>query len=433
MTGRKMVTLIKNLKIFNPGHKIFEGSIVLKEGKIADIIKNKSQKWDDSHFEKVIDGKGLHCFPGFIDLHSHLREPGFEECETIESGSKSAAAGGFTTVCCMPNTNPVNDHPRVTHLIQEKIQNHAVIKVFPIGAISEGLEGKKLAHIGLCIEEGIVAISDDGRCVTSTAFMQKALAYSRQFEIPVVVHAEDPELVYDAGIHTGRRASLLGLKGSPALAEEVIVSRDIILAERSRAKLHIAHVSSWQALKHIERAKDRGVSVTCEVCPHHLVLTEKAADDFNTLAKVAPPLRTEKHQIALRKALKDGVIDAIATDHAPWAEKYKDLPFQEAACGIAGFETAFALSYSLVLKKVISLDQLISKLTVEPARIFGFKKPEIKKAQSADLTLVNLSQKYQIDSQQFLSKSRNTPFHGMKVQGKIKYTFCRGALVYGDI
>ncbi|MBI2608900.1 MAG: dihydroorotase [Deltaproteobacteria bacterium] len=436
-----MKTLIKNIHILNPHQKPFLGSLLIENDKIKKIFKGDSRRslysakagyWNGKDFDKVIEGKGLHCFPGFIDLHCHLREPGFEDCETIESGSRAAAAGGFTTICCMPNTNPVNDHPQVTRLLQQKIKNSSVIKVFPIGAISEGLEGKRLAQIGLCVDEGIIAISDDGKCISSTSFMAKALAYSRQFDIPVVVHAEDPSLVYEYGIHTGRRASLLGLKGSPALAEEVIVARDIVLAERLKARLHIAHVTSWQSVEYIKHAKERGVKVTAEVCPHHLLLTEKATEDFNTLAKVAPPLRSEKHRAALRHALKTDVIDCIATDHAPWSEKYKDLPFVEAACGIAGFETAFSLSYELVQEGVLSLPKLISKLTVEPAKIFGLPKPEIKENSAADLVLVNLEQKYKIDTKNFLSKSKNTPFEGKSVKGKVKYTFCNGQLVYSD-
>jgi len=425
-----MNILIKNLKVFNPDQKTYVASLHVKDEKVFKIIKNLKEIRDSSHFDQVIDGKGLYCFPGFIDLHCHLRDPGFEDCETIASGSRAAAAGGFTTVCCMPNTNPVNDHPHITKLIQEKIKHQAVIEVLPIGAISEGLKGERLAQIGLCLEEGIIAISDDGKCISSTAFMQKALAYSKQFDLPVVIHAEHPDLVYDAGIHTGKRASLLGLKGSPALAEEVIVARDIVLAERLKAKLHIAHISSWQALEHVRRAKDRGVSVTAEVCPHHLLLTEKAADNFNTYAKVSPPLRTTKHVEALRKALKQDVIDALASDHAPWSEKYKDLPFQEAHCGINGFETAFSLTYKLVEEKVLTLNQLIKKWTSGPAQVFGLGKPEIKEKNDANLVLVNLDETYKIDSKKFISKSKNTPFDGTKVSGRIKYTLYKGKVVY---
>ena len=270
-----MEIFIKNVKVFNPDQKSYVASLHLKDEKVFKIIKNQKEISDLSRFSKVIEGNGLHCFPGFIALHSHLRDPGFEDCETIASGSRAAAAGGFTTICCMPNTNPVNDHPQITRLIQEKIEHQAVIQVLPIGAISEGLKGERLAQIGLCVEEGIVAISDDGNCISSTSFMQKALAYSKQFDLTVVIHAEHPDLVYDAGIHTGKRASLLGLKGSPTLAEEVIVARDIVLAERLKAKLHIAHISSWQALEHVRRAKERGISVTCEVFPHHLLLKKK--------------------------------------------------------------------------------------------------------------------------------------------------------------
>ncbi len=425
-----MEVLIKNVTVFNPEAKPYVASLHIKNEKVFKIIRNQKEIHDISSFDKVIEGKGLHCFPGFIDLHCHLRDPGFEDCETITSGSRAGAAGGFTTVCCMPNTNPVNDHPQITRLIQEKIKHQAVIQVLPIGAISEGLKGERLAQIGLCLDEGIIAISDDGNCISSTSFMQKALAYSKQFDLPVVVHAEHPDLVYDAGIHTGKRASLLGLKGSPALAEEVIVARDIVLAERLKARLHIAHVSSWQALEHIQRAKERGVSVTCEVCPHHLLLTEKAADNFNTLAKVAPPLRTTKHLEALRKALKQDVIDAIATDHAPWSSPYKDIPFQEAKCGIAGFETAFSLTYKLVEEGVISLNQLIKKLTTGPAQVFGLPKPEIREKNDANLVLINLNENYKINSKNFISKSKNTPFDGMKVSGKIKYTLYKGSVVY---
>ncbi len=432
-----MSILIQNVVLANPGQKPYLGSLVIEKDRIQKIIKNwipasSGMTSSKKNHEKTIDGKGLHCFPGFIDLHTHLREPGYEDCETIRTGSLAGAAGGFTTICCMPNTNPVNDHPQITRLIREKAKSDAVIQVLPIGAISEGLKGSRLAQIGLCVEEGIVAISDDGNCISSTSFMQKALAYSKQFDLPVVVHAEDPHLIYDRGIHTGRRASLLGLKGSPALAEEVIVARDIILAERGKARLHIAHVSTWQALEHIKRAKERGVAVTCEVCPHHLLLTEKAIENFNTHAKVAPPLRTEKHVEALRSGLKKGVIDAIATDHAPWASTYKDLPFQEAQCGIVGLETAFSLSLKLVEEGALSLSQLVEKLTTGPAQIFGLPKPFIKEKEEANLVLVNIAEKYSIDSGKFLSKSKNTPFDGYKVSGKIKYTFYKGNIVYAE-
>lgn len=426
-----MSTLIKNATIVNPGQKPYKASVVLEKDRIQKIIKGTFKRAQEN-YEKIIEGNGLHCFPGFIDLHSHLREPGCEDCETILTGSLAGAAGGFTTICCMPNTNPVNDHPQVTRLIREKAKTDAVIQVLPIGAISEELKGERLAQIGLCVEEGIIAISDDGHCISSTSFMQKALAYSKQFDIPVVVHAEDPHLIYDRGIHTGRRASLLGLKGSPALAEEVIVARDIILAQRLKARLHIAHVSTWQALEHIKRAKENGVSVTCEVCPHHLLLTEKAVENFNTYAKVAPPLRTEKHVEALRSGLKKGVIDAIATDHAPWASTYKDLPFQEAKCGIAGLETAFSLSLTLVKEGVLSLHELTEKLTTGPAKIFGLPRPRIQEKAEANLVLANISEKYTIDSKNFLSKSRNIPFDGYQVSGKIKVTFYKGNVVYAE-
>lgn len=381
--------------------------------------------------KKVIQAEGLIVSPGFIDLHTHLREPGYEHKETIESGTRAAAAGGFTSVVCMANTQPVNDNAVITELIKNKAREKGCVNVFPVGAISRGLEGKVLADIGQMKEAGIVGISDDGRTVMDSALMRKAMQYAKGFGLLVISHAEDENLSGSGSINEGLVATEMGLPGSPNAAEEIIIARDVALAELTGAQLHIAHVTTRVGLDLIVAAKKRGVRVTCEVTPHHFSLTDEAVRGYQTNAKVRPPLRTLENVQALCAGLGSGAIDVIATDHAPHASFEKEVEFVQAANGLVGLETALPLSLKLVNDKIMNLSRLIQLLSTRPAEILGFKnKGTLQVGADADLTLFDPEAAMVVDSQQFLSKSTNTPFQGWKLKGRVLHTIVGGKVVY---
>ncbi len=374
--------------------------------------------------------------PGFIDLHTHLREPGFEYKEDIRSGSEAAAAGGFTTILCMANTNPVNDNAVITEYIAKKAKEVGLVNVVPVGAITRGLEGKSLADIGQMAQAGIVAISDDGRCVMDSALMRKGMQYARGFGLLVISHAEDECLSGQGSINEGIVATELGLPGSPNAAEEIIVARDIALAELTRARLHIAHLSTRVSLELVKAAKKRGVSVTCEVSPHHLTLTDEAVRGYNTFASMRPPLRSNDDVEALRRGLKEGAIDAIATDHAPHAIFEKEVEFIQAAHGLVGLETALPLCLKFVDNKTLRLSDFVRLLSTNPAKIAGLKgKGTLKPGSDADITLFDPAEKVTIASEKFRSKARNTPFEGWNLKGRVKGTIVGGRVIYheGDL
>lgn len=422
--------LIKNGRLIDPASKkdgVFD--LVCSGGKIKKVGKGLKENGCD----KVIDAKDLIVSPGFIDLHTHLREPGFEYKETIQTGTQAAAAGGFTTILCMANTLPVNDNAVVTEFIMKKGREEGIVNVLPVGAISKGLEGKTLADIGQMAEAGIVAVSDDGHCVMDSALMRKGMQYARGFGLLVISHAEDENLSGAGSINEGLVATELGLPGSPNAAEEIIIARDIALAELTRSRIHIAHLSTKVGLELVRAAKKRGVEVTCEVTPHHLTLTDEEVRGYNTHALVRPPLRTAEDVRALKVGLREGVIDAIATDHAPHASFEKEVDFVKALPGLVGLETALPVCLKFVDDRILKMADLIQLLSCNPAKILGFlHKGNLKEGSDADITIFDPSEKIKVDVSKFYSKSRNTPFHGWALQGKVKYTLVNGRIVYHE-
>ena len=420
--------LLKNATVVSPGDNLKEElDILIKDDKIKKIAEDIS----DSKAEKVIDLTGKIITPGFIDLHVHLREPGFTHKEDIITGTKAAARGGFTTVVAMPNTNPIIDKAPLVNSILTKAEQKGVVNVEQIGAITQNSQGQKLAEIGLMKEAGIVAISDDGRSVMDSEVMRLGLKYAKNFDLPVIVHCEDENLAADGVVHEGYYSTITGLGAIPATAENVIVARDIYLAEETGAKLHIAHISTKGAVDLVRQAKARGVDVTCEVTPHHFCLTAEAITDYDTATKVNPPLRSEADVAAIKAGLKDGTIDAIATDHAPHAREEKEQEYDLAPFGISGLETAFALvNQELIQTGILSLEEAIAKLTIEPAKILGKKEQKLEPGSKADLTVADLEQEWRVKPEEFYSKGKNTPFKEEKLTGDIEMTIVAGEIVY---
>jgi dihydroorotase len=377
-----------------------------------------------------IEARGLVIVPGFIDMHIHLREPGYEYKETVLTGTQAAVAGGFTTVACMANTNPVNDNGAVTRYIIEKAQAANLARVFPVGALSKGLKGEELAEIGEMIEAGAVAISDDGRPVMDANLMRRALEYCSMFNLPVSVHEEDLHLAAGGVMNEGPMALRLGLRGSPNAAEEVMVARDITLARLTGGRVHIAHVSTRGAVALLRHAKEEGLSVTAEATPHHFTLTEEAVEGYNTNAKMAPPLRLSADVEAVKEGLYDGTIDAIATDHAPHHRDEKEVEFDQAANGIVGLETALPLTLRLVESGILSLSEAIQKLTINPARILRLPYGTLSVGAPADVVIFDPSRQWRVDVAKLYSKSKNTPFAGWKLKGKVMLTMVGGRVVY---
>jgi dihydroorotase len=420
-------TLIKNIRILDPANKLdLKGDLSIENGKIARIGKDLKAAGDT----ELVDGKGFLLTPGFVDLHSHLRDPGFEHKEDIESGTKSAAAGGFTTVCCMANTRPVNDEASVTRYILDRAATKANIRVWPIGAISVGLEGKCLAKMGELKEAGCVAVSDDGMTLMDSQLMRLAMDYAKGFEIPIITHSIDANLSHLGTMNEGVVNCQMGVRGIPNEAEDIIVARDIFLSQLTGARLHVAHVSTAGSVELIRQAKARGLPVTGEAAPHHFTLTDEACRNYDTHAKMCPPLRTEADRQAVRRGLADGTLDCIATDHAPHAIVDKEVEFDKAAFGIIGFETAFPLAYRLVEEGVLKLESLIPLMTSKPLAVLGKSYQGLREGAPADLTLIDLEATWTYRAAEGLSKSRNTPFEGWKFKGKVVGTWVEGRQVY---
>lgn len=406
--------------------------IIVKHGKIYEVVeKNNSNFTSSDDCARIIDASGMAVLPGLIDTHCHLRDPGLEYKEDILSGSMSAAKGGFTSVACMPNTKPVADNKTVIEYIKNKGKNIGLINVFPIGAISKGLEGLELAEIGELKQAGAVAISDDGNPVSNSALMKKALLYSSYFDVPVISHCEDLNLAEEGVMNEGKMSSILGLKGIPSAAEEVMVARDIILSEYTGVPVHIAHVSTRLSVDLIRKAKQRGVNVTAETCPHYFSITDEACDNFNTNAKVNPPLRTHDDVEAIIEGLIDGTIDIIATDHAPHHIDEKNVEFNMALNGISGFETAVGLCITNLIKThKMDLSNLACKMSVNPAKLFKLSgKGSISVGYDADITIIDLNSEYRVDSSKFYSKGKNTPFNNYMLYGEVKYTIVGGKII----
>ena len=425
-----MKTLIKGGHVVSAGSRLNDKrDILIENGKISGI-EPKIDDIEDIAGAEVIDAKGKYVLPGFVDMHCHLRDPGFEYKEDIESGTKSAAAGGFTSIACMPNTNPVVDNQSVINYIIEKAEKDGVVNVYPIGAITKGQLGEELAEIGEMKFAGAVGISDDGNSIKNSAVMKRALQYASMFDIIVISHCEDTDLSEGGYMNEGVQSTLMGLKGIPSAAEEIIVSRDIILSEYTNAPVHIAHVSTALSVDLIRNAKKRGVKVTAETCPHYFTLTEEVCEGFNTFAKVYPPLRRQKDLEAVMEGLKDGTIDVIATDHAPHHIDEKNVEFGLAANGFIGFETAFSLAVTRLLKTgCLDIMGLVEKMCFNPSRLLGLNKGCIEKGRSADITIVDLDENYKVDVSKFKSKAKNSPFNGFNMFGTVLYTIVGGKTI----
>ncbi len=380
----------------------------------------------------VLDARGLLVFPGLLDMHVHLREPGQEYKETVATGVAAALAGGFAAVACMANTSPVNDSGAVTRFILERAVMAGGARVHPIGAVSVGLAGERLAEIGEMHRAGIVAVSDDGKPVMDAGLMRRALEYTRLFDLPVIAHEEDEGLCCGGVMNEGVTSLRLGLRGRPAVAEEVMVARDIALAEATGGALHVAHASTARTVELIRGARARGVRVTAEATPHHLFLTEEAVGDYDTNAKMAPPLRTAADVAALRAGVADGTIEAIASDHAPHHQDEKDVEFDQAAFGIVGVETILGLGLKLVADGVLDLPQLAARLSTGPAGILRVPGGTLDVGVAADVTLVDPERRWKVAARSFKSKSRNTPFEGWELVGRAVAVLVGGRLVYDD-
>jgi len=401
--------------------------VVVIEGRIAGVGRGLGVP-DGA---EVVDARGAVVAPGLIDLHVHLREPGREDVETVATGARAAAAGGFTAVCAMPNTDPVTDNQAAVGFIVKQAAAAAAARVYPIGAISLGQQGTQLAEFGELVGAGAVAVSDDGRPVVSSHLMRMALAYARTFDIPVADHCEDPSLAASGVMHEGVVSTRLGLRGIPAAAEAIMVARDLMLAELTGGHIHLCHISTRQSVELIRRAKERGVRVSAEVTPHHLTLTHEACLGYNTNAKMNPPLREAADVEALRQALKEGVLDVIATDHAPHHYDAKEREFDDAPFGIVGLETALGLGLrELVGTGVLSLPELIERMSTAPARVFHLPGGTLKPGSPADLVLFDPAARWQVDPSRFFSKSRNTPFAGWELTGRVMRTVVGGATVH---
>jgi dihydroorotase len=384
---------------------------------------------------RIIEANGLVVTPGFIDLHCHLREPGYEDQETITSGSKAGSSGGYTTICCMPNTNPPIDNTAMVELIKERSQTEAITRVLPIACITRARKGKTIADMAELAKAGVVGFSDDGLPVSCASLMRKAMEYVNYLGLPIMEHAEELSLSEGGQMNEGLLASRLGLPGIPPVAEEVAIARDIALAELTKTWLHLCHVSTKGSVELIRQAKSKGIPITAETTPHHLILTETSVFGYNTYAKVNPPLRTIEDNKALLEGLIDGTIDAIATDHAPHTEQDKCCEFNLASFGISGLETAFASLMSLVHNGSINLNTLIHKLTAGPALILNNRYGQLgtlKVGSEADITIFDPTEEWLVDVTKFFSKGKNTPLEGKVLRGRIKYTIFQGVIVFCD-
>ena len=426
-----MITWIKGGELVDPRLKTKKKmDIVIKKGKIENILPFGEFVPVTNDPVKIIDASGMIVTPGLIDMHVHLREPGEEYKETIATGCQAAAAGGFTAVACMPNTRPINDSRSVTEFIAERARKANSIRVYPIAAISIGSRSEVLTEFGDLKQAGAVAVSDDGRPVTSSKLMRRAIEYASFFHLPVISHCEDLDLSNKGVMHEGTISTKLGLKGIPGASEEIMVAREILLAKLTGYPVHIAHVSTEGSVKLIKQAKEEGIPITAETAPHYFSLDHTAVMGFNTNAKMYPPLREPKDIEAIKRGLSDGVIDVIATDHAPHSELEKNIEFDKAAFGIIGLETALPLTLALVREGVLDLTSAMKKLSWNPASILSIKGGTIEEGKEADVTIIDLNNEFVVQKDSFQSKSHNSPFIGQKMKGKAILTMVGGRIVW---
>ncbi len=418
--------------IIKNGSVIFKDTVEKKDIRVlGGKIEKIADKLSPEQGEEVIDATGLHVFPGLIDMHVHLREPGFEYKEDIESGSKAAVKGGFTQICCMPNTQPVADNKVVISYIRHRGEEVGLCKIRPIGAITKGEEGEQMADIGEMKKAGAVAISDDGKTVKSSRLMRLAMEYASGFNIRCLCHCEDKELADGGVVNEGYNSTLAGLKGIPRAAEDVVIAREICLSESLGVPVHICHVSTYSGVRMIRDAKRAGVKVTAETCPHYFAATDDVITGFDTNTKVNPPIREEKDRFAIIEGLKDGTIDAIVTDHAPHHANDKNVEYNLAAFGISGIETSFGFAVTYLYKTgLLTLNQLADKMSRLPAEILSLEGGKIEEGVPADLTIADLDEEWVVDSSEFVSKGKNTPFNGRKLSGAVKYTIVDGDVKY---
>jgi dihydroorotase len=426
--------LLQGGRIIDPSQSIDEpGDVFIVDGKVEALGARIAESAAGRDGLETIDCTGLVVSPGFIDVHCHLREPGREEVETIATGSRAAAAGGFTAVCAMPNTDPVTDNQAAVGFILAQSARAAAARVYPIGAISVGQRGESLAEIGELIAAGAVAVSDDGRPVASAHLMRTALEYARTFGVPVADHCEEPTLARGGAMNEGVVSARLGLKGIPAEAEEIMVIRDILLARRTGGHVHLCHMSTHGSVELIRWGKERGINVTAEVCPHHLSLTEDAVEDYDTNAKMNPPLRTDADVASLQEAVRDGTIDLIATDHAPHHYDEKEREFADAPNGIVGLETALAVNITWLVKPgIVDVPLLVERMSCAPARTFRLPCGTLSRGSPADVTVFDPTIEWTVDPRRFRSKGRNTPYAGRTLTGRARATIVGGRVVYRD-
>ena len=433
-----MFILIKNGYVIDPASEregiydlLIEGDTIRDVKESIDITELEKRAQEEKKELKVIDAAGKYVMPGFIDLHVHLREPGFEYKETIMTGAKAAAAGGFTTICPMPNTKPVTDSKEMISLILEKAAREAVVNILPVGAITIGQEGMELTDIGALKTAGAKALSEDGKSVMDSALYRKAMQLAAHYELPVFAHCEDKSLAGKGAINAGKKAEELSLQGISNAVEDIITARDIILAKETGAALHLCHISTKDSAWMLAQAKKEGLKVTGEVCPHHFTLCDEDIPTDDADYKMNPPLRSREDVEALKNALRDGSIDVISTDHAPHSAEEKLKSMAEAPFGIVGLETAFALVMTeLVQTDYLTPYQMVEKMSVNPARILGSNRGCIREGRIADLVIADPQAEYVIDKNTFFSRGKNTPFHGRRVNGRIEYTFVAGKPVY---
>jgi len=418
-----MKLLIKNGRVIDPSQSI-DGyqDIFIEKGKIKGLYaKGKAPK-----ATKTIDASHCIVIPGLVDMHVHLREPGFEYKETIKTGTSAAARGGFTSVCCMPNTNPVNDTISVTEFIIERAKHEGSCTVFPIAAITKGQQGEELTELEALMKAGCIAFSDDGSPVANSLIMRRALEYSKIFDVPIISHCEDLQLSEGGVMNEGLVSTIVGLRGIPKAAEEIMVARDLALCELTGGRLHIAHVSTKGSVQMIRDAKARGVHVTTETCPHYFSIHDESLISYDTNLKVNPPIRTAEDMEGIKEGIKDGTIDVIATDHAPHHIDDKNIEFDAAAFGISGLETAFALSYQLVTDDIIDLRQLITMMSLTPCNLLNIPKGTLAEGADADIAVINTEKTYKVDSSKFESRGRNTPFNRWVLKGAVEHTVSMG-------